>query len=318
MNKQPLRLAAVAILAVATSFGFLASAVGEDAGSLKIVKGKTTLSISDGDRLVFRYRYAGVPMKPYVDQLFSPNRVQILRDAPPDHNHHHGLMFALKVDDVNFWEERDANSGKELHKRFCDVKATVNDDASRAGFVQKLDWVGPDSDEPLLIERREIDVVKANDLGATLIEWRSTLKTPPGNESMTLSGRNYFGLGMRFVESMDQDGRFFSLGDKPGGIDQGNQQLTPAKWCAYTAKADGKPVTVALFDHPDNLGHPAAMFTMYRSFSYLTATVDGWKQPVVVKAGHPLEFRYTIALWDGAADKATVERLYQRWCGLSP
>ena len=26
----------------------------------------------------------------------------------PDHKHHHGLMFALSVDGVNFWEEAGA------------------------------------------------------------------------------------------------------------------------------------------------------------------------------------------------------------------
>ena len=44
-------------------------------------------------------------MKPYADQLFSPAGVQVLRDSPLDHKHHHGLMYALAVDGVNFWEE---------------------------------------------------------------------------------------------------------------------------------------------------------------------------------------------------------------------
>ena len=30
----------------------------------------------------------------------------MVRDAPSDHLHHHGLMFAVQVNEVNFWEER--------------------------------------------------------------------------------------------------------------------------------------------------------------------------------------------------------------------
>ena len=77
-----------------------------------------------------------------------------------------------------------------------------------------------------------------------------------------LSGIHYYGLGMRFLTSMDNGGRFFNADDKPGDVIGGDQRLTPTKWCAYTAKADGKPVTVAIFDHPANLRHPAKLFTM--------------------------------------------------------
>ena len=55
--------------------------------------------------------------------------------------------------------------------------------------------------------------------------------------------------------------------DKPGEIVRGDERLTAAKWCAYTAKADGKPVTAAIFDHPGNVRHPAKMFTMSKPFA---------------------------------------------------
>ena len=75
-----------------------------------IAQDTSVVSVFDGGRLVFRYRYADVPYKPYADLLFSPAGVQVLRDSPMDHKHHHGLMYALSVDNINFWEE----SGREL------------------------------------------------------------------------------------------------------------------------------------------------------------------------------------------------------------
>ena len=160
-------------------------------------------------------------------------------------------------------------------------------------------------------------MLRAADFGATLVEWRCRLQPPPGKDSIVLTGHHYHGLGMRFLPSMDTGGRFFNADDKIGEIVRGDERLTPAKWCAFTAKADGKPVTVAIFDHPQNPRYPARMFTMSKPFAYLSATRNEWKEPLVVKADKPLELRYAVALWDGEVDKATVEKLYQRWLQFS-
>jgi hypothetical protein len=274
-----------------------------------IPKGDTAVSVCDGGRPVLRYRCVKVPMKPYVDRLFSPRGVQVLRDSPHDHKHHHGLMFGVTVDGVDFWGEVGQGFGKEI--------ANVYDGTERGGFGEQLEWIGPTSKNPLLVELRLIHVLKAPDLGATLIEWRSNLRTPPGKKTAVLTGAHYVGLGMRFVQSMDTGGRFFNADGKPGEIVRGDERLTPVKWCAYTAKADGKPVTVAIFDHPKNLRYPAKMFTMSTPFAYLSATRNEWKEPITIKAGKPLDLRYGVAVWDGTVDKKAVEKLYQHWLKLS-
>jgi hypothetical protein len=286
-------------------------------GNLRVEKDqKSFVTILDGRRPVLRYRYQSNPNKPYVDQLFSPSGVQVLRDAVPDHPHHHGLMYALTVDKVNCWEES-KTGGRETGKPIAAMQSTVHDGRGRAGFVQQLQWMGPKSDKPLLVERREIDMLTAADLGATLIEWRTHLETPPGKESVKLSGNFYFGLGMRFPASMDAGGRHFNADDKQGEDVRSNSWLTRVRWTAYTAKADGKPVTIAMFDHNDNFRHPAAFYTKEKPFAYLSATLNQWKEPVELKADKPLDLRYGVAVWDGEADKAAVEKLYRRWLELS-
>lgn len=288
------------------------------AADLRIAQDSSTISIFDGDRLVLHYRYAEVSHKPYADQLCSPAGVQVLRDSPDDHKHHHGLMYALMVDGVNFWEEI-ADSGRQQHRLLRDVKATIQNDAACAGFVEEVDWIGPASEKPMMIERRTIDVVQAGDPAATLINWRCRFQTPPGKDVIVLGGKFYHGLGMRFLPSMDTGGRFIYADDAPSEKLEGELRLTPAVWCAYTAKADGKPVTVAIFDHPSNLRHPATMFTMTQSFAYLSATLNESKEPITVKADKPLDLCYGVALWDGETDRATVEKFYRRWlnfCGV--
>ena len=123
-------------------------------------KTRPPYSILDGNRPVLRYRYQGVAFKPYVDQLFSPAGVQILRDSAPDHKHHHGLMYALSVDGVNFWEEATVEAGTERHRRIDTARYFAPDSVWSAGLVEDIDWVASTSDKPLLVERRQIDVLE--------------------------------------------------------------------------------------------------------------------------------------------------------------
>ncbi len=287
--------------------------------SMSITTGENAVSIHAGPRLLLRYPYKNVPFKPYVQQLFSPAGVNILRDAPADHLHHHALMFAVKVDGVNFWEET-PSAGKQLHKSFTDVKTDVksvveNDkrfETRNAGFTEHIDWINS-SRELLLKEHRKIDVRQGTDLGATLLTWQSTFELPDGTESATITGSHYHGLGMRFTKSMDLAGRHFNADGKQGTVFRGNELLLRSTWCAYTANADGKSVTVAMFGHPQNPRHPATWFTMTKPFAYLAATMNLHKEPLKVKSGKPLVLRYAVAVWDGKVDNDRIDKLYKRW-----
>jgi hypothetical protein len=134
---------------------------------------------------------------------------------------------------------------------------------------------------------------------------------------VTLGGSHYFGLGMRFVEDMDQGGRFFSAGGGEGQPVRGEERLVRTRWCAYTAKVLGRSVTASMFDHPKNPRHPATMFTMPRPFAYLAATLNLQQEPMTVRAGEPLVLCYGAALRDGEASAEEVESIYRKWLTLT-
>jgi len=73
---------------------------------LQIQPGANDTSILRDGRLAFVYRSDATLYKPYVALLTTPSGLNILRDAPADHAHHHGLMFALTANDVDFWGEK--------------------------------------------------------------------------------------------------------------------------------------------------------------------------------------------------------------------
>jgi len=279
---------------------------------MRIAMDANFVSVNRGQRSLLCYRYENVPFKPYVQQLYSPSGINVLRDAPSDHLHHHALMYAVAVDGVNFWEEQ-TDPGRQLHKRFGDMRIDKNDNAPQAGFTEQIDWINPRSRELLLKEHRTIKVGQLEDGKATLLSWQSSLAVPSGKKSMTLTGSHYFGLGMRFLESMDTGGEFLNAAGEAGDIVRGAERLARADWCAYTAKADGKLVTIAMFGHPENLRHPTHWFTMTTPFAYLAATLNLHKEPLEVISDKPLVLRYAVAVWDGRIEKSKIDQLYRRW-----
>lgn len=277
--------------------------------TLSITQEGDSVWIRDGGNPLLRYRFQDIAYKPYVQEWYSPDGVQVLRDSPADHLHHHALMFAINVDGVNFWEEHEA-PGAQVHQ---DIEATEigpGRDPAGARIVHRLHWANPRTEAVLLHERRTITVYETP--APSLLTWESRFALPPGKEKATLGGAHYHGLGMRFRESMDTVGTFTTPAGELGEHVRGDEHLTPGAWCAYTAPADGQTVTVALFDHPDNV-RPVRWFTMKESFAYLSATINLWREPLEVKPGKPLILRYGAALWDGAVSKEGIKDAYKQW-----
>lgn len=45
------------------------------------------------------------PFKPHFSSLKTPAGRETTLVSPGDHRHHKGLMYALRCEDLNFWEE---------------------------------------------------------------------------------------------------------------------------------------------------------------------------------------------------------------------
>jgi hypothetical protein len=109
------------------------------------------------------YAFAANQLKPYVRELYSLAGDNVLRDAPADHLHHHGLMYAIRINGVNFWEELNS-SGYQRHMKL--LTQGIEHSASglpQVSFTEIVHWV-PTGDHaladttpvPLLVERRTL------------------------------------------------------------------------------------------------------------------------------------------------------------------
>jgi len=292
----------------------LGNATAPQMPKLTVRQNKAFITIGVGGRPIVQYRYDCQPYKPYVKELFTPGGVQVLRDAPADHWHHHGIMFAIAADGVSFWAEA-GKVGRQVQRSLAKPQISLSNGLAVATIRQTLDWLLPGEEQPVLSERRAVSVYAGGGLDATLLTWRTELTT--ARDEVTLGGHHYYGLGLRFAQRFDRVGRIMTATEAKGEHVRGDERLFRVPWCAYVVSKGERPVTVAMFDHPSNPRHPAVMFTMTEPFAYLSATLNLWREPLVLKKGQKLNLTYGIAAWDGEVAKPGIEKLYERWVELT-
>ena len=284
----------MAVVAACVLLGATVSAMAQTNG----------VPLRSGGVLVANYATDGVPMKPYVKELFSPSGVQVTVDSPPDHFHHHGLMFAIAAGGVDFWSE------KPFEKFGKQIPVAGSTRAEASSVDQKLAWTTP-AGATVLTETRKIQADAAQG-GPNVVTWTTVLRAE-GGQPVRLSGSHYFGLGMRFPADMAEKAVFLlSSGTSSGQVVRSDETLRAAPWCAATGTIGGKPVTVAMWDAPNN-ERRAVWFTMTKPFSYLSATLDLQKHPMDLKPGGSLSLNYGIAVFDGVVDAAAIEKARTGW-----
>jgi hypothetical protein len=225
-------------------------------------------------------------------------------------------MYAIGIDGCDFWsEEPPQDFGSQVPVGGIHTAAQFADGRGQVVIQQTIHWISPQEDV-LAVESREITAHVVPEQPASLLTWEFTLTPTEARPQVELWGRHYFGLGIRFVESMDTGSTFLTPGTEQSVPVRGSEQLVQATWCAVRGSAGGEPITVAMFDAPQNPRHPATWFTMNQPFAYMTATLNLAEEKMTITRDQPLHARYGVAAWDGAVDKNAIQRVYEQWLAL--
>ncbi len=270
----------------------------------------TLVALNKGEQTFVEYRFSNDDFKPYVQVLRSPSGINVLRDRPYDHLHHRGLMFAVNMNDIEFWGQGwyIGSLGQQLYQ-----PNSLQLDSQKNSLVGDLSWNSLEHKKNIMGEHRKIQLLDSK-AKATVLAWESTFAVPAGQPKAIWKGDHYHGLGMRFAKEMDESESFFFAKDAqaPENV-RGTEYLTRASWAAYHSTSEGQKVTVAVFDAPSNPRYPAHWFTMYKPFSYLSATINTYRKPFEIDAGQAVRFHYGVAVFDGHAKVEEVEHAYSDW-----
>lgn len=313
------RLLPGALLALLMAGGFPAWAAEPSGAPLRLVveEQKGVLEVFRGGQKLLEYAFATNQFKPYVRALYTLKGDDILRDAPADHLHHHGLMFAIRVNGVNFWEER-TDPGHEVPVKWLSRQTEARNGLPAASFSQLIHWVthkdralADTAPAALLVERRKITVTVDDARQELALHWRSDFEVGPGAPKVTLAGANYHGLGLRLPQEFDHVARHQNSANLPYSAEQ-KGDVTPANWSAVAHALNGHETMAALFSHPRNPGE-AKFFTMLDAFAYLSATQEWEKKPQERAAGERFRLDYLLTLYSPPQNPDFLKQRYERW-----
>lgn len=281
------------------------------------------------DRLVIQWRGQPIltyvtstnPCKPYVQELRTLEGVNVLRDSPPDHFHHHGLMYAIRVNDHNFWEERE-KPGYQVPKPMTPPRTGKNAAGlPMLSFAQDLYWV-PDEQHAaadlaavaLLEEHRIITLTVDEKNKEVGVGWHSDFKVGKGATKVTLAGADYHGLGMRLPEAFDKVARHANA-EKTAYKTANQRDVIEARWSSITGTVNGQDITVACLGKSMQPGVPQKFFTMLDPFAYVSATQGLDLVTRDHAAGDHWSVSYLVLVYSSAPSAEALQQRYQSWTG---
>ncbi len=250
--------------------------------------------------------------KPYVKELWAANGRNLLRDAPFDHLHHHALMYGIRVNGLNFWEE---TAGMGVQKVIHTDQPELGELAGgrpQATLRQRIHWLAPehaflpDTNAPvLLVEQRTLTLTVDRSNDEVALRWHSRFQVGNRTNLVALAGANYHGVGMRFAQDLDASARHFTPEGSPD-LSGTKQDVSRHRWEAVAFDQADRPATIVLAGSPANARGEPWFFAMKRPFAYLSATQNLDQEPLVYRSGESFELSYLVLVYPRAIAAETI------------
>jgi len=221
-----------------------------------------------------------------------------------DHPWHKGMWWSWKfINGVNFWEKNP--KGTELVK----VGITVGDDHS-ARIDIDIHYRIPQA-EPVLTEKRRIEISAPDDQGRYHIDWTVTFTAT--DKDVTLNKNWYGGMAARMAKRTSP----WTFRDSEGREGEKACSRKRARWIDFSGTlADSQEAGMAIFVHPDNLGQPPTWCVIQKMpyFNPVFAGADDY----TLAAGKTLTLRYRMLVHPGLMTRQQVEAAWKAFSGATP
>ena len=327
------------IVALAALGGSLTAAGGVD---VKVNEAAQRVDITIDGKPFTSYIWPSTLKKPVLYPIRTAKGTLVTRGFPldprpgerVDHPHHVGLWLNHgNVNGLDFWNNSDAikkedaaKMGTILHRRIVEAKSG----ADTGRLVVETSWMTPDN-KALLKETTTFVFRGAPDVRT--IDRTTTLTAL--DQKVTFKDSKEGFLGMRMTRALEQPA------DKPEVFTDASGRATPVPvldnkgvtgkyvsseglegdhvwstrgtWTLLGGTVDGEPVTVAILDHPSNVGYPTHWHA--RGYGLFAANPLGDKEfnepksfDYALDAGTSVTFKYRILILSAAPSAERIER----------
>ncbi len=295
------------------------------------------------------YVYRGDFYKPFLFPLRTADNRIITRGFPllmtpgerVDHPHHVGHSFTYgNVNGIDFWGTSDSvdlesgRFGQIVHNSLDAVQEGADE-----GYIDvSMNWITLKDNRQLLEERdriyfrarehqrivdRVITLVATGGAavfgdtkeGAFAIRVTRGLEEPSA-EPLRLTDAQGQITEVPVLDNTGVDGEYLAS----TGLTLEKQVWgTRAKWCVLRGTVAGLPVTVGMFDHPQNPAYPT--YWHARAYGLFSLNPFGWKDftggketlNFRIEDGGNAVFRYRILIDDRRLEPAQIEEMYNQW-----
>jgi hypothetical protein len=317
--------------------------------TLKKPSGQPRVDVLVDGKPFTSYIWPGTLKKPTLYPIRSEAGVVITRGFPPgpgeraDHPHHVGLWFNYgDVNGYDFWNHSSAivdPARLEKMGRIIHVDVTKMDGGrGQAELGVRTRWVTAQNGTPL-VEEETTFTFRARADGLRIIDRATYLRASGQDVSLPDNKEGLLGLRVRraLEDPNEKGGEFVDAAGKvtrtaaldPGGatgvytssegVTGSKVWGTRGKWTTLAGTVDGRPVTVAILDHPGNPGYPtywhARGYGLFAANPLGQAVFTDGKETLnfLLKRGQNQLCRYRVLIADRALSPADMEAQYQTW-----
>ena len=305
-----------------------------------------------GDDLFTAYLYAdtiSVLKKPILYPLFTASGVDVTRGYPlnprpgerADHPHHIGLWFNYgDVNGLDFWNNSDAVRPDRVDKMGTIRHRAITQAEGRPGrgeLAVTMDWLRPDGTPILREDTRFVFMALP---GARSVDRITTLTALDDRVAFDDNKEGVLGLRVRRALEMPTD-KPIKLLDADGAVTErlDNEGVTGhyrnsegvegypavwgqrARWVMLSGVVEDKPVTVAIIDHPQNVGFPtywhARGYGLFAANPLGRAVFSEGEETLsfALDPGASTTFHHRLVLFEGHVAPADAEAQYQAFSG---
>jgi hypothetical protein len=284
--------------------------------------------------------------KPVLYPLRTASGAEVTRGFPldprpgerVDHPHHVGLWFNYgDVNGIDFWNnshhvppDRAPRMGSVLHR---EIRAARG--GSGEGVLEvTMEWVDHQGTPLLREDTRFVFRASGQSRGIDRVTTLTALDRP-----VRLSDNKEGMLGLRVARALEHPvGQPVVLTDGAGrptavpvldnagvtgrylsseGLEGDDVWGTRARWTALSGEIDGERVTIAIFDHPENVGYPT--YWHARGYGLFAANPLGQREfsegrevlDYRLAAGESTTFRHRLLIHSGAVPADEMEVQYR-------
>jgi hypothetical protein len=281
---------------------------GEKGSQLSWKQTDTSIALLNHGRMVWEHAPGKATGKPYM-RIGLLDGTELTRPWPvpagyskADHPWHKALWWSFKIlNGANFWEEN------QLGTEPTRVEVTHSPEGD-AQINLTIMYHLP-GQAPVLQETRRIRVSEPDDSGSYFIDWQARF-TALGPKEVVFAKYRYGGLSLRMSAELNESPAWQFLANTEKATANGTS--VPTRWMAYQGTAPNRQkAALAIFDHPDNAGHPAT-WLVRDNYPYMNPTFPG-QNDVTLQPKENLTLRYGIWVHQGALTKAQIEQQWKRF-----